>query len=465
MRFHPTIRTIVSVALVAAACESTTEPKPDFDGTKYPYSVSTGGMRLFGTSRVLIIPARFVDGAPPPLTSAEIQAQLFAGPNGGALNQSFNHASGGRFTLRGTVTNWVNTTVPRNFSGTPVHTTARGDDYVWEALQGVEDEIDFGRFDNDGPDGFPNSGDDDGIVDGGVAILNSEFNRYCNGGTGLGPHPFARPVWRINNAFYQTADSSARGGRIQVDGYTLMSVNGCGGLTVAVHVLAHELGHLLLGLPDLYHALGGQGEVWATRRWVYGCWDLMAAGSWGCGTGAPTLDYRFNTLGAWTRLQLGWSVPVLHDLAKDTTYDLHPMGRGGTVLRLPIAAGEYLLLEYREAAPGDAKIPANGVLISHIAESLTQFPQNLQASYRVSLIEADDDSTLFKTELQGGNRGTASDAFGYARTSFRNGEHTRARAVDGLPLPFEIAQITIDGAAHEARVRVRPAAGVAARVP
>jgi hypothetical protein len=94
-----------------------------------------------------------------------------------------------------------------------------------------------------------------------------------------------------------------------------------------------------------------------------------------------------------------------------------------------------------------------------VAESLPQFPPTLQSSYRVSLVEADDDSSLFRTELQGGNRGTPGDAFGIARTTFRSGEHSRATAVDGAPLPFEITQITIDATAHKARLRISPIVG------
>ena len=192
------------------------------------------------------------------------------------------------------------------------------------------------------------------------------------------------------------------------------------------------------------------------RRWVSGCWELMAAGAWGCGTGAPTLDYRFNTLGAWTRAVLGWATPIVADMNTAATYELSPLGRGGTVLRVPIKPDEYLLIEYREGAPGDTKLPANGVLIYHVAESLPQFPPTLQSPYRVSLIEADDDSSLFRTEVQGGNRGTPGDVFGITRTTFRSGEHSRAKAVDGVPFFFEITDITIDAAAHRARVRVAP---------
>lgn len=454
---HRRVTVTAGLLVLAVGCDSPTAPRPDFDISRYPYRVSTTGVRLFGTSRLLVIPARFSGGAPIPLTASELQAQLFGGSSGGPLNRAFSLASGGAFTLKGNVTDWVQTTVESTMTGPGTYTASAQEDYVYEALLGVEDEVDFGRFDNDGPDGFPNSGDDDGVVDGGIVVLNSELNRYCNGGTGRGPHPFARSSWRINGQRYRTADPSAKGGVIEVGGYTLMAATGCGGPNVGAHVMAHELGHLFFGLPDIYHVVGGGGEVWAIRRWVAGCWELMAGGSWGCGTGAPTLDYRFNTLGAWPRAALGWVTPTVVNPAGDATYDLHPTGRGGTVLRVPIKLDEYLLIEYRENAPGDGKIPANGVVIFHVAESLPYFPPTLQSPYRMSLIEADDDSTMFRTELEGGNRGTASDAFGITRTSFRAGEHSRAKAVDGTPFPFQITEVSIDAAAHRALLRISPA--------
>lgn len=445
--------------LIAAGCDSATGPAPDFDVGRFPYVVSVNGVRHFGTSRILVIPARFQDGAPIPLTSAELQQQLFGGSSGGPVNQAFSRASEGTFTLKGRVAPWVQTTVPSVMSGAGIHGPTAQDDYVIEALSGIEDDVDFGFFDNDGADGRPNSGDDDGVVDGGIVVMNSDLNRYCNGGTGKGPHPFARSFWRLNNERYKTHDASANGGVIEVGGYTLLSATGCGGPAVGAHVLAHELGHLLFGLPDIYHVVGGPAGslVFQQRRWVAGCWELMAAGSWGCGTGAPTLDYRFNTFGPWPRVVLGWANPILVNPTRDSTYDLHAMGRGGTVLKVPIKSDdEYLLIEYREQAPGDGKIPANGVLIYHVAQNLPLFPPNLQSPYRMSLVEADDDSAMFKTELQGGNRGTASDAFGLTRTSFRAGQHSRAKAVDGTPIPFQVTDISVDAATHRARVRISP---------
>jgi hypothetical protein len=247
---------------------------------------------------------------------------------------------------------------------------------------------------------------------------------------------------------------------IGVGGFTAMSATGCGGSNVSANVMAHELGHLLFRLPDLYHVVGGTGEVWARRRWVVGCWELMAAAAWGCGTGAPTLDYRFNTFGAWARATVGWVDPDIVDTQRDSTYHLHPLDRGGTVLRVPIRTDEYLLLEYREVMPGDRRLPANGVLIYHIAEALPRFPSPISGSYRVSLVEADDNSSLFRTELEGGNRGTGGDAFGISRYSYRSGEHSRAMAVDGSPLPFDITEIAIDAARRQASVRISPSTGI-----
>jgi M6 family metalloprotease-like protein len=407
---------------------------------------------------VLVVPARFADAAPAPLTQAELREQMFGGAGGGPINRAFQLASGGAFTLRGEVAPWVTTSVATaDLSAPPASGLLSGlDRYVIDALQKSDASVDFGLFDNDGPDGRPNSGDDDGMVDGGVAIVNSERNRYCDGGTGKGPHPFALLNWLIDGQRYQTQDLTPAGAPITIGGYTLLGAAGCGH-TASVSTLAHELGHLFLGLPDLYHPIGGAGEVWQTRRWVIGCWELMAAGSWGCGRGPPVGANRFNTFGAWTRISVGWTQPTVVDIDKDSTYELHPMGRGGTVLRVPIAMNEYLLLEYREAVAGDEQLPSEGVLMYQVADSLPIRPAT-GSDYRVSLIEADDDGGLLRSELQGGDRGLGSDAFGVDRHTLAAVSHSRARSIAGGPFPFVVSEISIDRARHRAQVRIAPLA-------
>lgn len=448
------------VLLLAAlgACSSPTEPGSDFDGSRWPYVVSPAGVRVHGTSRILVVPARFADGPVSPLSAPAIAGQLFGGASGGVLTRTFHLASGGSFTLRGDVTDWVTTSITREAAGKPgTITESGGGDHVVVALQAVDPQVDFGRYDNDGPDGRPNSGDDDGVVDGGVVILHSEPNLYCDA-SGRGTHPHAITQWRPNGARFKTEDASRNGGVIEVGAYAAMSAAGCLTSAVQSHVIAHELGHLLFGLPDLYRFEGGSGPVWSTRRWVVGCWELMAAGSWGCGAGPAPSELRHAALGAWARVTVGWAEPTVVPVDQQGSYDLLPLSRGGTVLRLAITADEYLLLEYREATDGDEVPPANGVLIYHVAESLPVNPTTPGVPNRVRLIEADDDSALDRTELNGGNRGMAGDAFGVDRASLRPGEHSRAVAVNGTPFPFEITGITIDAVAQRARVRVTPLA-------
>src|SRR5204862_3170736 len=49
------------------------------------------------------------------------------------------------------------------------------------AFEKADADIDFGQFDNDGADGVPNSGDDDGIVDT-VVIIHSDSGGECERG-------------------------------------------------------------------------------------------------------------------------------------------------------------------------------------------------------------------------------------------------------------------------------------------
>lgn len=454
-----------SLALVLAgvltACSSATDSPPpkDFDPTLWPYRLSPMGVRIHGTTRILVIPARWSDGQPAPLTAAQLQAQLFGGSGGGPMAETFALASGGTFTLRGQVTEWVTTPVSLNDPPFPGQVTpSLGEDFIYYALQAADAQVDFGRYDNDGPDGIPNSGDDDGVVDGGVVVLDSERTYYCDG-TGQGTHPHSRTNWRINGQRYRTQDAAHGGSVIEVGAYVFMSATGCSNTTAATAVLTHELGHVLFGLPDLYRPgpVAGAFPPWEFRRWVVGCWELMAAGSWGCGAGAPPTTPAPAGLGAWARTEIGWADPVVAPPDQDATYELLAPAHGGTVVRIPIKPDEYLLLEYREPAPGDEVLPTNGVLMYHIAESLPVIPTTYSEQHRVSLIEADDDDALNTTEPMGGNRGEPGDAFGITRTSFRPGEHSRAAAIDGTPFPFQITEIAIDAAAHRARVRVSPA--------
>ena len=463
MKFPVRLAGLIALTFAGACSEAgPTEPLVS-DAGPHPYRRSATGVRTTGTVRVLILPVQFFDGSAPPLSSGALKDRFFGGTNGGAIAETYRLASRGMFTLRGEVAPWSHSpTIRRDFAGAPQNAPTRFGDYVLEAMRAADPSIDFGRFDNDGPDGFPNSGDDDGVVDGGVVVMNSDRDGYCDTFAGRGPHPHANTRWlTAAGTPFLTSDAKFGGGFIGVSGYTIMSALACDGRSTNSTTLAHELGHVLFGLPDLYHGVGGTGQAWETRRWVIGCWELMSAGSiWGCGQGTPLFSASFTssaTFGYWTRIQIGWiaSTPVRTDV--DSTYTLHALNVGGTVLQVPISLSEYLLIEYREPEAGDRTPPAAGVLIYHVAEQYPHYPAaDLPRQYRVSLIEADDSNGLLRTEAEGGDRGVAGDAFGNGVTELRPGIHSRAKAMDGTAFPFVISAITLDRAQHRATLRIAP---------
>ena len=67
------------------------------------------------------------------------------------------------------------------------------DEFLRDALLAADGAIDFGLYDNDGPDGIPNSGDDDGFVDVAAFIYASEA-KSC-GGPGIWPHRWTYESW------------------------------------------------------------------------------------------------------------------------------------------------------------------------------------------------------------------------------------------------------------------------------
>ena len=81
----------------------------------------------------------------------------------GSLTHFYREMSRGQFELTGEV-------LPRWYasrSNAEVYADEEGGygRFAREIIEAVDADVDFSRYDNDGPDGVPNSGDDDGYVD------------------------------------------------------------------------------------------------------------------------------------------------------------------------------------------------------------------------------------------------------------------------------------------------------------
>ena len=116
-----------------------------------------------------------------------------------------------------------------------------------EVLTAADADVDFGLFDNDGPDGVPNSGDDDGYVD--IIFINlhtSPRDFFIGVATGIASLGL--------NADYISGDPAANGGFVRVrsrfTGFAGTTQRGHT-FSVTASTMCHEFAHVL-GLPDLF---------------------------------------------------------------------------------------------------------------------------------------------------------------------------------------------------------------------
>ena len=264
-----------------------------------------------------------------PLTLGIVQQEFFDGPNSrfATIPEFYTELSGGLVTLVGETQDWFKASLSADDVAGTSNGLGSADDvgeFILELLVNADAAgVDWGDYDNDGPDGMPNSGDDDGFVDL-LAVMHPTAGAECGGsGPGLVWSHFWQLVFSAGQVF-TTSTPSASGGFVRVDDFTIQPVLSCNPSEInEIGVFAHELGHGF-GLPDLYAVGASHGGV--------GRWGLMGTGPWGCdGSGAEAPCH----MTAWSKDVLGWTnVTTLEPGADLGTLSLDPVETTGDVIRI-----------------------------------------------------------------------------------------------------------------------------------
>jgi M6 family metalloprotease-like protein len=315
-----------------------------------------------------------------------------------SVNTYYREVSNDSLLVVGTVFDWVRLSEPDTvYEDGSNGLSAPGKFYelITELVVAVDDTVDFGQFDNDGPDDVPNSGDDDGYVDA-VVIFHPEVDGSC-GNQNIWAHRWS--LTSRGSSYVETNDVSATTGTgVRVNDYIIQGAQGGDdGCTAnqpqAMGLVAHETGHLL-GLPDLYDTIGiGSG---------IGHWGLM-------GSGNRQVPTRPAHLTAWSKSQLGWVTEVL--VNADTTLDITPVVTADTSYILPVPnTNEYFILENRQRIGSDSMLIEPGLMVWHVDSALVFLRKNDVNGfkpYAMALVQADGRDDL----LQGANRGDSGDPF------------------------------------------------------
>lgn len=390
--------------------------------------VAPGRTATRGEVRLPVILALFADSpADPHITREAVQQSLFDGPSPrGTMTESYLEMSRGALRVEGDVYGWVRSSLTMSqVVGTDrsFGPDNRVGQYLAEALTELDAEIDFTLYDNDGPDGIANSGDDDGYVDV-VTFEYLEVSASC-GGPAIWPH--RSTLEGRSGSPYKTDDVGINGDTLLVQDYITQGSTDCSGDNIQdAGVITHEFGHAL-GMPDWYHwidwSIGPYG-----RRWVLGCWSLMAAGSWGCG---PVNDNRVQFgpthMVGYTKEYLGWIDYTDVGEVWNQTFVLRPAEIDGRVLRMQLddTGDEFLIAEYRGRKGFDHQLPAAGVLLyKHDTNASIRPDPDSDEPYFLTMLERDANESLLRMATEGGSRGEPGDAWGV------DGETSRLTAED-----------------------------------
>lgn len=330
-------------------------------------SLQPSTMAITGVLRVPVFLVHFTNVAPPH-NAARYDTVLFGTvPPAGrpfTVRTFYEQMSNGVFSMQGQVLGWIQLANNDAFyegGCNGLCSNANIDNLIAEAVAATDATVDFGQFDNDGPDGVPNSGDDDGFVDMAV-FVHPELGGECGGNQNIWAHRFFYSGW--TGTPLSTADPRNGGGAIRVNNYTIQSgVGGASSCTASeimpVGTVAHETGHGL-GLPDLYDTNPSDSD------------DSEGIGEWGLmGSGNYSTSLSPSHMEGFSRLVLGWV--TVRDLTTNGTYTFGPYTLGDTIFRVtPVVSntrGEYFLLENRQGTLGDSaliRLKGPGMLIWHV---------------------------------------------------------------------------------------------------
>ena len=215
----------------------------------------------------------------------------------------------------------------------------RPEQAVIDGCKGLDDQIDFSRYDNDG----------DGKVDLVFMYYAGYGEADSSDDDAIWPHQ-----WELSSAGKSlTLDGVA------IDRYACSNELNPSNILGGIGTVCHEFGHAM-GLPDMYDTDGEDNES------AEGLYDFSTMCG-GCYNNDSRTPPYFNIE---ERIILGWlDESAFLEFAKSGIYTIPPVDENVAYRTFTDKDGEYFIYENRSKTGWDTYLPAFGMLVYHVDKS------------------------------------------------------------------------------------------------
>ena len=201
-----------------------------------------------------------------------------------------------------------------------------------------------------------------------------------------------------------------------------------------IGIMVHELGHLMLGLPDLYDTDDSSAGI--------GDWGVMGSGEW---TQAGTWQGDSPAhMSAWSKVSTNFTLP--QDIGGNLSgVSLAKADSNEAAKRIWIdkyKLRQYFLVENRQKSGYDAGLPGSGLLIWHIDENVDG---NANESHKLIDVEEADGKTQLDANSNNGDGGDPFPGTSNNR-SFNDASTPNSRDYLGAATQIAVTNISSSGA-------------------
>jgi len=307
--------------------------------------------------------------------------------NKGSVKKYFSDMSGGKFTPQFDLYGPITMSKGAAYYGNGSSSMENYRELVAEACTMMDDSLDFSKYDADN--------------DGNVDLVYVIYAGYGESASGVDS-----TLWP--KAFVCGTDIKKDGKYVRLAGISNelnyrpnFNINSTSGLAInGVGLFCHEFSHCM-GLPDFYPTVNPQ---WITNNEErdFDAYDNQGMEDWDVMDNGIYMDngYSPTAYTAWEREKMGWI--TIETLTKEGKVELKSIDQGGKAYRIKndkrADGKEYYIVENIQAKGWNYKLPASGMMVSHVEYDPRAFSvfyggdnsvNNLKKHPRMTIVPAD----------------------------------------------------------------------------